>query len=59
MITRHDRNQSKHIEESELFENPESGFLPKSMFEKADLNMDGKVGLDELSRYFAKQKSSG
>ena len=57
MITRHDRNNSKHIEESELFEKPEIGYLPKSMFKDADLNEDGKVGLDELARYFAKQKS--
>ena len=57
MITRHDRNNSKHIEESELFEKPASGYLPKSMFENADLNKDGKLGLDELSRYFAKQNS--
>jgi Ca2+-binding EF-hand superfamily protein len=57
MITRHDRNNSKHIEESELFEKPETGYLPKSMFKNADLNDDGKVGLDELARYFAKQKS--
>ena len=57
MIARHDRNKSKHIEASELFEKPAPGFLPKSMFGSADLNKDGKVGLDELARYFAKQKS--
>ena len=58
LIARHDKNRSKHIEEIELFDNPESGFLPKSMFETADLNNDGKVGLDELSRYLAKKKKS-
>ena len=55
MITRHDVNRSKHIELSELFETGSPGKLPKSLMTEADRNGDGRVGLDELSRYFAKQ----
>ncbi len=55
MITRHDRNADKQIEESELFDKPIPGQLPKSLIKQADLDKDGKVNLDELSRYFSKQ----
>ena len=55
MITRHDGNRSKHIELSELFDTASPGKLPKSLMSEADRNGDGKLGLDELSRYFAKQ----
>ncbi|QDT08647.1 hypothetical protein [Planctomycetes bacterium K23_9] len=54
MITRHDTNRSKHIEASEFHDKAAKGKLSKEVLPIADLNKDGRVGIDELSRYLLK-----
>ena len=56
MLSRHDANNSKYIEAYELFDDPKGGQLPKSVMDKADLNKDERLGLDELSRHFAAER---
>ncbi len=54
LITRHDTNRSKHIEASELHDKAAKGKLSKDVLPIADLNKDGRIGIDELSRYLLK-----
>ncbi|QDT09451.1 hypothetical protein [Stieleria marina] len=54
LIQRHDANKSKHIEPSELHDSAAKGKLSKDILPEADLNKDGRIGLDELSRYLVK-----
>lgn len=52
MLLRHDLNRSKAFEIEELYEQPSSGQLPKSVLETADQNGDDRIDLNELARYF-------
>ncbi|WP_442511775.1 hypothetical protein SH528x_003494 [Novipirellula sp. SH528] len=54
MIIRHDTNRSKHIEASEFHDKAAKGKLSKDVLPIADLNKDGRVGIDELARYLLK-----
>ncbi|MDV6034208.1 MAG: hypothetical protein F9B45_29765 [Phycisphaera sp. RhM] len=55
LLTRHDKNRSTFIDESELFESPVSGQLAKSILKHADQDDDKRVSLIELAKYLAKQ----
>ena len=57
MIQRHDRNKSKHIEPDELDSKPTPGRLSKSVLKSSDENKDGRISLNELARYFARQRT--
>ncbi|MGB7344225.1 MAG: hypothetical protein WBD20_08420 [Pirellulaceae bacterium] len=54
LLQRHDTNHSKHIEAAEFHDKKAEGKLSKDILPVADLNKDGRVGLDELSRYLLK-----
>ena len=56
MLKRHDENRSKYVEEFELFDQPKAGQLPKRILKSADRDKDGRINLDELSRYFAAER---
>ncbi|PAY20471.1 hypothetical protein CKO51_05290 [Rhodopirellula sp. SM50] len=55
LLTRHDKNRSTFIDESELFESPVSGQLAKSILKQADQDDDKRVSLIELAKYLAKE----
>ncbi|QDV83656.1 EF-hand domain-containing protein [Stieleria magnilauensis] len=55
LLTRHDKNRSTFIDESELFETPVSGQLAKTILKQADQDDDKRVSLIELATYLAKQ----
>ena len=58
MFIRHDRDQSKFVEEEELFDSPRKGQLAKTVLVDIDLNQDGKLSLDELISHFATQRKA-
>lgn len=57
MMTRHDRNRSKFIEESELHDTAGPGQLPKSTLQRADLDGDKKIDFEELAKHLEKENS--
>ena len=56
LLTRHDTNRTKYVEEHETFENPTKGQLDRSLFSEIDLNKDSRIGLDELARHLAAEE---
>ncbi|MCA9135436.1 MAG: hypothetical protein KDB00_01720 [Planctomycetales bacterium] len=57
LLTRHDKDRSNFIDETELYETPTSGQLAKSILKSADEDKDKRISLTELARHLAKQEA--
>ncbi len=57
LMLRHDRNRTNSIEAAEYPVKASIGMLKKEALEKADLDKDGKVSLEELAKHLANEGS--
>ncbi len=55
LLVRHDQNRDTFLDESELYDNPASGQLPKSLLKQSDQDKDQRISIVELAKYVAQQ----
>ena len=58
LLTRHDRNRSRFLEDGELFEEAGPGQLSASLMAKIDADSDKKLSLQEIAKFLAGEKKN-